>query len=65
MSVMVDRKTVKERLDEDGGVERHCPKCDEWWPADREFFYGSKEKLHYWCKACYLTWRRERRECSK
>ncbi len=57
---------MKERLDEDGELERHCSKCGEWWPADREFFFGytdqkGKEHLHDWCKACYLERRKELR----
>ncbi len=56
----------KERLDEDGNLERRCSKCGDWWPADREFFYSSgpaeKGKLHSQCKACYDADRRERRE---
>lgn len=23
-----------------GYVERYCPLCDEWWPANEEFFYA-------------------------
>lgn len=35
-------------------VERYCPRCQEYWPADAEFFYttGSQGRLHSWCKAC-------------
>ena len=33
-------------------VERHCPRCNEYWPADAEFFYTSKGRLRSWCKAC-------------
>jgi hypothetical protein len=38
------------------GLEKHCAKCSEWWPADREFFFGDPEGVHrlfYCCKACY------------
>ena len=60
----------KERLDEDDELERYCPKCDEWWPADREFFYGYTDKdgnevLHSWCKACYLEFRKAGRAKQK
>ncbi len=58
----------KERLDEDGRLERHCSRCDEWWPADKEFFYTSgpyngkgPPQLHSWCKACYQEVRVKRR----
>ncbi len=57
----------KERVSEDGSLERYCSKCQDWWPADREFFYttGSKKKLHSWCKACYNDWRNARRRKIK
>lgn len=35
------------------GPECHCPRCDEWWPADREFFYFLRGKPVSFCKACY------------
>lgn len=38
------------------GIEKFCSKCDEWWPADREFFFGDPKGaagLFYCCKACY------------
>jgi len=58
---------LKERFGEEGEMERYCPKCQEWWPADREFFYttGSKGELHSWCKACYGEWRNARRRKKK
>lgn len=57
----------EQRLDEDGDLERFCPKCEDWWPADREFFYttGSEGKLHSWCKACYEDDRRPRRRAKR
>lgn len=57
----------KERINEDGELERYCPRCDEWWPADREFFYttGSDEELHSWCKACYQERRNARRRVKR
>ncbi len=50
---------AKRRLDEDGNLERFCSDCEEWWPADREFFYrqsrrGGRAPLHTYCIACYL-----------
>lgn len=46
---------VGQRLDEDGELEKYCPGCNEWWPADSEFFYSSGHgKLAKLCKACYL-----------
>lgn len=44
---------VREALE---GTEKFCTKCVEWWPADGEFWYPSKEGvlgLWYCCKACY------------
>lgn len=35
------------------GQEKYCPRCDDWWPADKEFFWETKGKLFYCCKACY------------
>lgn len=40
------------------GLECRCHKCQEYWPADTEFFYSTLSKgLHCWCKACYVAWR--------
>lgn len=39
----------------DDGTEKHCARCDGWWPADREFFFGcaaNPDGLSYMCKAC-------------
>lgn len=41
---------LRETID---GPEKYCPRCDEWWPADKEFFWETKGKLFYCCKACY------------
>jgi len=38
------------------GLERRCSICQEFWPADTEFFWstpGAPSGLHCWCKACY------------
>jgi RNase P subunit RPR2 len=44
-----------ERINEDGEKEKYCPSCDEWWPADKEFFFsGGHGDLMARCKACYL-----------
>lgn len=53
-------KSGKYRHAEDGSLERHCNKCDEYWPADSEFFFSAGSKgdgLTNWCKACYVEWR--------
>ena len=38
------------------GPEKFCTRCNEWWPADLEFFYSDPDAalgLFYCCKACY------------
>jgi len=50
------------------GRELKCSKCKEYWPADTQFYHskpGVKSGLQDWCKACYGTWDRERRELRK
>ncbi len=47
------------------GREKRCAKCNEYWPADTQFYHSKpsgKDGLQDWCKACYGTWDRERRE---
>lgn len=56
------RAISKNMRDGDTGHERRCPRCDEWWPADMEFFYsdkGNPSSLSDWCKACYADYRSE------
>ena len=56
------------RINEDGEREKYCPRCQDWWPADKEFFYTSgkmSRQLHSWCKACYQEWRKVRRAAKK
>lgn len=48
---MVARKYISTEL----GREAQCARCKEFWPADGEFFFTSKGKLHSWCKACYRS----------
>lgn len=48
------------------GLEKWCPRCSEWWPADSEYFWLSPKSptgLFYCCKACYhqLDKRKSRR----
>lgn len=41
--------------------EKHCPRCNEDWPADTAFFYAdssSKDGLFYCCKACHFELRK-------
>lgn len=35
------------------GEEVQCAKCQDFWPADREFYYFNGGKPHSWCKDCY------------
>jgi hypothetical protein len=44
------------RKNQDGEVEKLCPRCNDWWPDDREFFngQGGSRQLSSWCKACML-----------
>ena len=45
------------RYDEHGALEKLCTGCNEYWPADSEFFYASSsvaDGLGARCKACYL-----------
>lgn len=39
------------------GLEKRCTRCQDYWPADSEFFYANRGKsdgLGGTCKACYL-----------
>ena len=47
------------RLNDELDLEKRCPRCREYWPADSEFFYrnGSEgDGLYRWCKACFREW---------
>lgn len=44
------------------GPEKLCPRCDEYWPADGEFFSPRAEgKLDSWCRCCVNEYHQERR----
>jgi len=37
--------------------EKLCVRCNEWWPADTEFFFRNarnKDGLGHTCKACFF-----------
>lgn len=36
------------------GPQKRCPKCEEFWPADSEFYSLRKSRgtLSSWCRAC-------------
>ncbi len=49
--------TCSTRLNEDGQKEKHCPKCNDWWPGDSEFFHRNPtnpDGLDTYCRACRL-----------
>lgn len=45
------------------GTEKLCPRCGEYWPADREFFWprGHGHGLQGWCRACTANCERGRK----
>ena len=41
------------------GPQKRCPRCQEWWPADAEFFHrrtASRDGLQPYCRACWHDW---------
>lgn len=45
---------MRETIETELGTEIQCAQCKDFWPADKEFFYGATGGgLHSWCKACY------------
>lgn len=51
--------TPKHVEDPELGLLRWCSLCQEYWPADLEFFYQNGAKgLHTYCKACAGDWKR-------
>lgn len=51
------------QFDEDGELEKRCSHCQEYWPADTEFFFASahsthRDGLHCMCKACVIQSRK-------
>ena len=52
-------KLVPKLRTTDDEREKLCTRCDEWWPADEEFFFSDPKGvagLFYCCKACYREW---------
>lgn len=44
----------------DLGLEKRCSRCQEYWPADTEFWFSEPQSaggLSSWCKACFREWR--------
>ena len=49
------------RYSEELGKEKHCSKCDDYFPATKEFFFGKNKNgvgLESCCKACYMERKR-------
>lgn len=44
------------------GIEKLCPRCKEYWPADTEFFHLSSgnygDGLYTYCRACSMEIKR-------
>ncbi|MCF7770488.1 MAG: hypothetical protein E2602_14360 [Achromobacter sp.] len=49
------KRVPRLKIETELGTEIQCSRCKDFWPADREFFYTARGKLHPWCKACYLS----------
>lgn len=46
-------------------LERHCPRCDDYWPADAEFFHPRPNgRLDSWCRACSNESRNQKRKAK-
>lgn len=42
------------------GLEKRCPKCNEYWPHDTEYWFAARQQpdgLFTCCRACYMTLR--------
>lgn len=46
---------ARERCITELGDEVKCSKCNDFWPADSEFFFFNKGRPHSWCKDCYVN----------
>lgn len=54
------------QMDEVLGLLRHCLGCDEWWPADEEFWRPGLWSKRAVCRACNAEARAEsKREASR
>ena len=54
------------------GLEKYCKGCDEYYPAEKEFFYGTgifkkdgSHCLETLCKACYVEKYKSSRKMKK
>jgi hypothetical protein len=52
---------------EGGERLKYCKRCDDWHPADTEFFPPNKSKvgLMTWCRVCYSDHQNEKRYWHK
>lgn len=60
--------TVRPRFQasEYGCTEKLCTRCDDYWPADSEFYYSTSDgRLNSWCKACVNERRYEKRRATQ
>lgn len=63
-SVRQGLATGKYQFAPDGDLEMRCTHCQEYWPADTEFFYGTLASLNSWCCACLNERKREKRKAA-
>ncbi len=58
----------KYRRDSNGTLEKRCPHCRHYLPADSEFFYrhaNFPDGLNEWCKGCLDNYRTNRRHIER
>lgn len=41
---------------------KKCTQCERDLPANEEYFYKQGDKLHAWCKKCFLAYRKEHQQ---
>lgn len=50
------------------GLEKLCPRCEELWPLDSEFFHrnrSSHDGFSHYCKACFMEKYRHNNSCYR
>lgn len=66
---MTEQITKPKYIRTELGKEKLCPKCDEYYPATLEFFYGitkaDPRRLESCCKACYMERKRSYKGAEK
>lgn len=48
----IKRKNARRSRNTELGLEILCARCQEYWPADLEFFHKKGDGLHSYCRAC-------------